>query len=155
MDISYNQEIELDGNGFPTKITDLGAFQITSEGYKKVWDGKYYYALTFEPSTKNLLKLEKFNLEDSTLITTSSFQYSDQPGSMSQVELPLWFFSYHSLTSGISSRQYLNYRNTLTEETVTDGKTGNTHTTYYKYTYNKNAYPVAVDNGEEKMDIRY
>ena len=155
MDISYNQEIELDGNGFPTKITALGAFQITSEGYKKVWDGKYYYALTFEPSTKNLLKLEKFSLEDSTLITTSSFQYSNQPGSMSQVELPLWFFSYHSLTSGISSRQYLNYRNTLTEETVTDGKTGNTHTTYYKYTYNKNAYPVAVDNGEEKMDIRY
>ena len=35
MDISYNQEIELDGNGFPTKITDLGAFQMTSEGYKK------------------------------------------------------------------------------------------------------------------------
>ena len=149
------QEIELDENGLPVKITDTGAFQMTGEGEKKLWDGKFYYVLTFDPSTKNLLKREKFDLEDSTLITSYTFQYNNQPGSMSQVELPLWYFVHCSSATGPSSRQYLNYRNTLTEETVTDGKTGDAHTTYYKYVYNKNAYPVSVDNGEEKMEIRY
>ena len=74
---------------------------------------------------------------------------------MSQVELPLWYFSFRSFDTGLSYRQFLNYRNTLTEETVTDEKNGNSHTTYYKYTYNKNAYPISADNGEESMGIRY
>lgn len=159
MDISYNQEIELDENGLPAKITDMGTFQITSEGYKKVQDGKNYSTLTFDPSTKNLLKLELFSLEESKLITAYSFKYSDQPGSMCQVELPLWFFCYWFQKSlyntGPYPRQFLNYRNTLTEETITDGSTGNSHTIYYKYTSNGNAYPTSVDNGEDVMKITY
>lgn len=159
LDVSYNQEIELDENGLPIKITDLGAFQMTSEGYNKIGDGKNYLILSFDSSTKNLLKLEIFNLEDSRLITTHTFTYNNQPGSMSQVELPLWFFSFwfqkSSYSTGTYPRQFLNHQNTLTEETITDGETGNTQTIHYKYTYNKSSYPVSVDNGEESMEIKY
>lgn len=159
LNISYNQEIELDENGLPVKITDLGAFQITSEGYIKIEDGENYLILSFDPSTKDLLKLEIFSLEDSKLITTHTFTYNNQPGSMSQVELPSWFFCFwfkkSSYSTGTYSRQFLNHQNTLTEETITDGETGNTQTIHYKYTYNKNSYPVSVDNGEENMEIKY
>lgn len=158
-DVSYNQEIELDENELPIKITDLGAFQMTSEGEKKIWDGRNYSILTFDPSTKNLSKLEIFSLEDSKLITTHTFIYNNQTGSMSLVELPLWFFVFwfqkNLYPAGSYPRQFLNYRNTLTEEAITDGETGETHTIRYKYTYNENSYPVTVDNGEEEMEIRY
>lgn len=159
MDISYNQEIELDENGLPIKITDLGAFQMTGEGYKKIGDGRNYSILTFDPSTKNLAKLEIFSLEDSKLITTHTFTYNNQPGSMSQMELPSWFFVFwfqKSLYStGVYPRQYLSHQNTLTEEAITDGETGNTQTIHYKYVYNKQSYPVSVDNGKESMEIKY
>lgn len=78
---------------------------------------------------------------------------------MSQVELPLWFFSFwfqkSSYSTGAYPRQFLNHQNALTEETITDGETGNTQTIHYKYTYNKSSYPVSIDNGEESMEIRY
>ena len=78
---------------------------------------------------------------------------------MSQVELPSWFFGFwfqKSLYStGIYLRQYLSHQNTLTEETITDGETGNTQTIHYKYAYNKQSYPVSVDNGNESMEIKY
>lgn len=155
----YVNEIELDENELPTKITDKGVFQMTSEGEKKLWDGKYYSILTFDTSTKNLLKLEKFNLEDSTLITTYTFKYSSQPGSMSNVELPSWFFAYwyqrNPHISELLSRQFLNNKNTLMEETITDKASGESNTIHYKYSYNDKTYPVSIENGEKIMEIRY
>lgn len=154
----YEKEIELDENGLPAKITDIGVFEMTAEGKKKLRDGENYSILTFDPSTKNLLKSEEFSLKDSKLITSHTFTYNNQPGSMSQVELPVWFFGYwfqkNSYTAS-NFRQFLHYRNTLTEETITDGSSGNSRTIYYKYTYNKNTYPISVDNGSETMEIIY
>lgn len=154
----YVKEIELDKNGLPVKITDMGVFQMTAEGEKKLKDGENYSILTFDPGTKNLLKIEEFSLKESELITTRTFTYDNLPGSMSQVELPVWFFGYWFQKSSYATtnfRQFLNYRNTLTEETVTDGSTGNSRTIYYKYTYNKNTYPISVDNGKDIMEIKY
>lgn len=159
LDISYDQEIELDENELPVKITDLGTFQMAGEGEKKLENGKNYSLLTFDPSTKNLLKLEKFNLEDSTLIASHTFKYDNQPGSMCQIKAPAWFFSYWflhlSYDTDLYSRQYLNYHNTLTEETVTEGSIANSSTIPYKYMYNENGYPVSVDNGKKSMKIKY
>lgn len=157
-DVSVN-EIELDENGLPAKITEKGLFQMTGEGEKQLSDGKYYSILTFEPSTKNLIKLERFSLEDSTLITSYTFKYNSQPGSMSKVELPSWFFAYwyqrNPHISELLSRQFLNNNNTLMEETTTDEASGESNTIHYKYTYNDKSYPVSVENGEKTMEIRY
>lgn len=155
--IALIEEIELDANELPAKITEMGYFEPTSEGYKKLYDGKKYSLLTFDPSTKNLLKRETFSLKDAELLNTYTYKYDNSPGSMSQIELPSWFFAYwhqYYADTAVYS-QFLNHRNNITEVTDTYNKTGEIHTTYYTYTYNKGGYPVSFDNGYNVFEIRY
>lgn len=151
------KEIELDKNELPAKITDMGYFEPSSEGYQKLYNGKDYSVLTFDPVTKNLLKRDIFSLKDSILLKAYTYKYDNSPGSMSRVELPSWFYAYwyQNYAGTAIFSQFLNHHNNMTEETVTDKETGEIHTTYNKYAYNGESYPVSCDNGNVVFEIRY
>lgn len=157
---SKMEEIELDENLFPVKISDLGFFEQGADGLKKIEEGETYTLLTYDPSTKNLIKREIFSLKDSLLQQTYTYKYDMAHGLMDQVKLPLWFAGYWNnihATNRLHYRLFFNYTNNLTEETIENKTDNSTHTIRYEYTYNNNDYPAAVswsDEGEGVV-IRY
>lgn len=159
----YVQEIELDEEKNPVRITDIGAFERGPEGLTKVRDGVKYVKITIDPTTKNILKNEVFSLENSELLATYSYEYDNNPGTMSKIDWPLWLFIYYcnNNSSYYNSyyRQFFNYKNNLVKETADDKAESTNYTVNYTYTYNKNGYPVSASNDkslyENSIVIQY
>lgn len=156
------EEIELNEFRLPAKITELGIYVRTDEGLKQMAEGKTYISFTYDPSTRNLLKYERFSIQDSTLQATYSFRYDQSPGTMSRIDIPAWFPVYwayrHGYSSDIYDRQFLNYTNNVVEMAVDDPEKHLQSVSTYQYTYNKNDYPIAASSdapGAEKVSIRY
>lgn len=157
------REIELDDNGFPVKITDLGSFDRIDGNLIQMREGAKYAKITIDPTTKNLLKREVFKLKNSELIATYSYEYENTPGTMSSIDWPLWLFIYlcdgNSTSYTSSYRQFFNYKNNLIKETAFNKEEGINCTVNYTYTYNQNGYPITATNDryevENKVTIRY
>ncbi|MDR2918539.1 MAG: permease [Tannerella sp.] len=155
------QEIEVNNN--QVKITEIGSFQQGPDGLTKVYEGKRYTQITLDPATKNILKREVFSIETSELLATYSYEYDNNPGTMSAIDWPLWLriyfcednsFSYYS-----QYRQYFNYKNNLIKETADNKEENTEYTVNYTYTYNKSGYPITATNDKyqeaNKITIRY
>lgn len=156
------EEIELNEFRLPAKITELGIYVRTDEGLKQMTEGKTYISFTYDPSTRNLLKYERFCIQDRTLQATYAFQYDQSPGTMSRIDTPAWFPVYwtyrRSYSSDIYDWQFLNYKNNIVEVTVDDKEKLLQSVITFQYTYNKNDYPIAASSdipGAEKVSIRY
>ena len=55
-DINFREEVVLDANGLPVKVTFTGVFQQGPNGEKQIEEGGGYALLTFDPATRQLLK---------------------------------------------------------------------------------------------------
>lgn len=154
----YVTKIELDENQLPVKITEMGQYHNNgSEGLVKEHEGERYTSLTYDASTRNLLKKEVFSIKESKLLRTYTYKYDNMPGSMSQTDLPAWFFIYWSnrYTYDFYHLQYSNYKNNVIETTLSDDTDGSDRTTTYEYTYNDNKYPVSSQSNGEEVKIAY
>lgn len=161
LDMQYVEEISLDENGLPLKITDAGIFRHTGEGSTLLEKGRSYSTFTIDPSTKNLLKLETYSLEDSTLIESYAYTYDSQSGITSQVDCPAWFpyyWSYrHSYSYDSSNILFLNHINNVIEITHENPQEPKTVTVTYAYTYNSNQFPIKIkeNSNGKNTDITY
>lgn len=157
------QEIEVDNANNQVKITEIGSFKQGPDGLTKVYEGTRYTQITLDPFTKNIVKREVFSNETSELLATYSYEYDNNPGTMSSIDWPLWLRIYlcedYSYSYYSYQRQYFNYKNNLIKE-IADNKEENTeYTVNYTYDYNKNGYPTTATNDKyqerNKLTIRY
>ena len=159
-DFGYREEIELDTNGLPFKVTFAGIYQQTADGEKQIKEGDRYALLTFDPATRQLLKQEVFDNE-SNLLVKYTYEYDNASGSISHLEFPMcflgwWYYQYVN-SNDFENIQFLNRRNNITKIT-SENREGNISTVTYTYKYNENNFPVSVfcDKWEgEEVGIRY
>lgn len=168
------KELELDDNDIPIKMTDMGFYEQTANGLEKMREGKYYTLFHFDDTTKNLLKMETFDIATNKLEASFQLVYDDSYGIMSNLNMPLWFYAYynHSFYNSYTLKAifrlpFFNYANNLIKATY-DIET----TSYYgyvdlerineisehgiinySYMYNKNKYPILMGIDGENDDM--
>lgn len=149
------EEIELDDNGYPVRITDLGIYQYRGSTpetmhYELIREGKTYTRLSFDLSTGHLLKREVYNRADSALLSSSRYEYTSTPGLFSAVDLPRWFTGYWcdhvASQSDPYYRLYYHTHTNLLKETVVNAEGEQISTLTYDYTYDRNGFPNQVSN---------
>ena len=146
MDIDYREEVALDANGLPIKVSFTGIFQQGANGEKQIKEGDRYAFLTFDPATRQLLRQEI---------------YDNASGSISHLEFPMWFLGWwyynHVYSYDFKNVQFLNHHHNITKITSENSERNRSSVTY-TYKYNKNNFPVSVfcDKWEdEEVGIRY
>lgn len=162
---SHTEEIELDENNIPIKMTYKGLYFPEFEDYNNY---TYHSSFTFDSQTQKLLKEEIFFENSSDIIYTYTYEYEDSPGIFSKVNLPLWFYVYcchqfRNSTTGIELL-FTNYANNILEKNIAllvDDMILNTRINY-TYSYNKNGFPSIVtthnrdeENDEFTVNIKY
>ncbi|WP_148479440.1 hypothetical protein [Parabacteroides johnsonii] len=160
MDIDYREEVTLDANGLPIKITFTGIFQQGANGEKQTKEGDRYALLTFDPATRQLLSQEVYDKE-SSLLVKYTYEYDNASGSISHLEFPMWFLGWwyysHVYSYDFKNVQFLNHHHNITKIT-SENSEGNCSSVTYTYKYNKNNFPISVfcDKWEdEEVEIRY
>ena len=160
MDIDYREEVALDANGLPIKVSFTGIFQQGANGEKQIKEGDRYAFLTFDPATRQLLRQEIYDNE-SNLLVKYTYEYDNASGSISHLEFPMWFLGWwyynHVYSYDFENIQLLNHRHNITKIT-SENSEGNRSSVTYTYKYNKNNFPVSVfcDKWEdEEVGIRY
>ena len=146
MDIDYREEVTLDTNGLPVRVTFTGIFQQGANQEKQIEEGDRYALLTFDPATRQLLNQEV---------------YDNASGSISHLELPMrflgWWYYSHAYSYDFENIQLFNHRHNITKIT-SENSEGKRSSVTYTYKYNKNNFPVFVFcdrwKGEE-VEIRY
>lgn len=160
MDIDYREEVALDANGLPIKVSFTGIFQQGANGEKQIKEGDRYAFLTFDPATRQLLRQEIYDNE-SNLLVKYTYEYDNASGSISHLEFPMWFLGWwyynHVYSYDFKNVQFLNHHHNITKIT-SENSEGNRSSVTYTYKYNKNNFPVSVfcDKWEdEEVGIRY
>ncbi|MDR2041049.1 MAG: permease [Tannerella sp.] len=155
------QEIELDANHFPIKITDLGVYSIGKEGRTKEYDGAYCSLFSWDASTGQLLREEVCEIGTSQVVATYTYKYDNAPGLLSEVDCPLWFYAYWNrerhYALGTYRALFFGYANNLTEVTIDDSPDDRHEVLKYDYDYSPEGFPVAVSlqtSGGETLVIR-
>lgn len=154
----YLQEIELDENEIPVKITDLGIFEYRDSGLEEIEKGNYYAFLTYDPNTRSLLKEEVFSIKTSEKIASFTYEYEQTPAVMSKVDLPLWFYAYKTHMSYWESslnNLYFNYSENLIRKVIDDDLNNRHSDIRYTYEYNADGFPVRMFTGSEGFSINY
>lgn len=160
MDIDYREEVTLDTNGLPVRVTFTGIFQQGANQEKQIEEGDRYALLTFDPATRQLLNQEVYDKE-SNLLVKYTYEYDNASGSISHLELPMrflgWWYYSHADSYDFENIQLLNHRHNITKIT-SENSEGKRSSVTYTYKYNKNNFPVFVFcdrwKGEE-VEIRY
>lgn len=160
MDIDYREEVTLDTNGLPVRVTFTGIFQQGANQEKQIEEGDRYALLTFDPATRQLLNQEVYDKE-SNLLVKYTYEYDNASGSISHLELPMrflgWWYYSHAYSYDFENIQLLNHRHNITKIT-SENSEGKRSSVTYTYKYNKNNFPVFVFcdrwKGEE-VEIRY
>jgi hypothetical protein len=160
MDIDYREEVALDANGLPIKVSFTGIFQQGANGEKQIKEGDRYAFLTFDPATRQLLRQEIYDNE-SNLLVKYTYEYDNASGSISHLEFPMWFLGWwyynHVYSYDFKNVQFLNHHHNITKITSENSERNRSSVTY-TYKYNKNNFPVSVfcDKWEdEEVGIRY
>jgi hypothetical protein len=156
----FQWEIELDDSGLPQRITELGIYSRNNEKgeLSLIKEGDYSTELTYDPVKKNLIKMEKFVKKSDELLMSYSFEYDDNPGIMSKVDLPLWYYAYQMYRGGDNRDGYNRFFcfychfNNIVKERITGEFAEGVAITedlsiYYTYEYNKKGYPVSLGAG--------
>lgn len=159
----YVKEIEVHNDNNQVTITEIGSFEQGPDGLTKTYEGTKYTQITLDPITKNIIRREVFNIANSELLATYSYEYDNNPGTMSSIDWPLWLHIYlcedRSYSYYSQERQFFNYKNNLIKETVDNKEENAKYTVNYTYTYNKNGYPITATNDKyqekNKITIRY
>lgn len=148
----YRWELEMDGNGIPQRITEIGFFSHNKEGKLVVEEeGVYYTEFTYDPVKKNLLKLAMFEKKTVNQLMTYTFEYDNNPGALSKIDLPLWYHAYQAYRnrdfSAEHARLFYCYGNNILKEMVTgklteDASISEDVKVIYSYEYNKEKYPI-------------
>jgi hypothetical protein len=142
------QEIELDADHFPVKITDAGVYSIGEGGvWTKEYDGKYGSLFSWDASTGQLLKQEIYELETSQQVAVYTYKYDSAPGALSRIDCPLWFYAYWN-QNYYALRTYralfFGHANNLAEVTVDDSLNDRHEVLKYVYGYSPDGFPVSV-----------
>ena len=160
MDIDYREEVTLDTNGLPIRVTFTGIFQQGANQEKQIEEGDRYALLTFDPATRQLLNQEVYDKE-SNLLVKYTYEYDNASGSISHLELPMrflgWWYYSHAYSYDFENIQLLNHRHNITKIT-SENSEGKRSSVTYTYKYNKNNFPVFVfcDRWKGKeVEIRY
>lgn len=158
----YTEEIKLNESGLPVKISDMGVFQNGPNGLIQIAEGRYFALFTYDSSTQQLVKQEVYNLKDSTLTATYTYEYDRKPGMMSRVDCPVWYAIWNSYrnsySQNFSNLYFLNYRNNVIQIKIEYQENNKFQTVAFSYQYNSNDFPVFVSGTEEKderIEIRY
>lgn len=156
----YTEEIELDENGYPVKISDTGVFQWDEKGLSPVSEGQHYALFTYSSSTRQLTRQEIYSLKDSSLLASYTYEYDGNPGVISHMAHPVWHAIWTSYRDSYSTRfsnlYFLSYRNNITQIKVEDKESNLFKTVTFQYTYNSKGFPVQVSGSEdEDAEIRY
>ncbi|MDR1600957.1 MAG: hypothetical protein LBS42_00825 [Tannerella sp.] len=158
----YVQEIELDADNFPVKITDAGAWSVGKGGERtKEHDGEYCSLFSWDASTGLLLKEEVREIKTSQVVAVYTYKYDNAPGVMSKVDCPLWFYAYWNrqrhYAIGIYNALFSGYANNLVEATVDDDLNDRHEVLQYAFDYSSEGFPVAVSaqtSGGETLTIQ-
>lgn len=160
MDIDYREEVTLDANGLPVKVTFTGIFQQRENGEKQIEEGDRYALLIFDPATQQLVRQEIYD-KKSNLLVKYTYEYDNASGSISHLEFPMWFLGWwyynHVYSYDFKNVQFLNHHHNITKIT-SENSEGNRSSVTYTYKYNKNNFPVSVfcDKWDgEKVEILY
>jgi len=154
-------EIDLDESEVPVRITHNGVYCCLGiENPDLLQEGSYYFKIKVDPETKNLLKTEKISKKDSKILETITYEYDDKYGTMSGIDLPIWFRIYYSVrfrSSDPINKQILNYHNNIVKQTVSESDKEDKITKYI-YTYDEKGFPLsalAEDTERGKIIIEY
>lgn len=152
----YRIELELDDNNFPVKATETGLFSITGPNQlTKVWDGKNYAVFEYDRTTRNLIKQTVYDKKTSDVVATYTYEYDNNPGALSRMELPLWYYAYRAYGNRDYNYNYsslfFNYANNLLKETINKEETSEADITNYIYQYNNNNTPIVMDNDKNEV----
>jgi hypothetical protein len=144
----HRQELELDDNGIPVKITDIGTYSFSGEEIPRLEGEKEYYSeFTYDPETKNLLNQVLYSKNSSEAIATYTYEYDSNPGIMSDVNLPLWFYTYYAYhNSHIYGGLFFNHHNNIIKETIDSNIMTGQVVVNYKYQYNSEGFPISMEN---------
>lgn len=156
----YEEEIELNSNDLPVRITSHGYKYINNE-YEVPERPLYYKVFTYDTSGKNLIKKETFELSTNKKTETYSYEYDNNKGMMSQNGLPAWYNIYTAFEIHSYTYVYLNITNNVSKINIE--RTNDTDPIRNKsltYEYNNNKYPTsatATNTGQapEKISIYY
>lgn len=146
----YRHELEVNENNIPIKITEVGIYDRTgtSGELSKVMDGKYYAVFTYDSDNKNLIKQTLYNKSTSEIVTTYDYEYDNNLGIMSKIDLPLWFYAYKAYGArdfrNTYNRIYFNYCNNVIKETISDVSVTRQNVFNYNYQYNKADVPISM-----------
>ncbi|MDR2950562.1 MAG: hypothetical protein LBV71_15350 [Prevotella sp.] len=144
----FRWELELDENNIPVKITEMGMYSPSGANgeLSKVRDGEYYSVFTYDQTTKNLVKQIVYNIGTSNIAATYEYEYDNNPGAISKIYLPLWYYAYKAYMNreyrNVYNRLFFNYTNNIQKEIV-DTEEGESIVNY-SYKYNKNNTPVSM-----------
>lgn len=145
---SFRWELELDENNIPVKITDLGTYShLGANGeLSKVRDGEYYSVFAYEQATKNLVKQTIYKISTSTIVATYEYEYDKNPGAISKIGLPLYYYAYKAYLNrdyrSVYNRLFFNYSNNILKEMV-DTEEGESIINY-TYQYKKSNTPASM-----------
>jgi len=158
----YRYELELDENNIPIKITDLGIFAYVGDNgeISQIREGLYYAVFTYDDATKNLIRLVVYDKTSSNEVATYDYEYDSSIGTVSKMNLPLWYHAYRAFMNRDYRYGYnmifFNYYNNLIKENVFKAGGDPEQNTYnYIYTYNKNNAPISMGSDTDDILITY
>lgn len=148
----YRSELDMDDSGLPQRITEIGYFSHNKEGEMVLEsEGNFYTEFTYDPVKKNLLKLAVFEKESLRQLTTYDFEYDNNPGAFSKIDMPLWYYAFQMYRNkdsiGEYTQLYYCYGNNILKEKITgklteDAAIQEDIEVIYRYEYNKDKYPM-------------
>lgn len=153
----FQEEIELDENLYAVRITETGIYTYGPNGKEKVEEGETYTVFRYNTPFKDLVGTQTYRRSDSTLISSTVYEYDSNYGMMLNVASPgPWFFTYWG-TSYSREVPFLNTIFNVTRCQSTHIQEGTTFGNTYVYSYNKDNLPVDVrlNDSTEKFPIKY
>lgn len=159
----YRMSLDLDANGIPVKIAEEGVYsRNTGNGeLSKIREGTYYALFTYNPATKALVKQTVYN-SSAKIVATYTYEYDDNVGAISKIELPLWYYAYKAFGNrddrDTYNRLFFCYSGNILRETVKTDESTSESVYNYTYQYNKKHTPVVMGSdilGFSGISIEY
>ena len=141
--------LELNEKGVPSKISEDGIFSHTGANGEvtKTSEGQYYATFNYDQASR-LLKLIVSEKNTEETVITYKYEYDNNTGSISKLNLPLWYYAYTAYRDRKSSNPYekffLNYINNIQKETFITKDTNEESFKNYTYEYNKDKTPTLM-----------
>lgn len=157
-------ELEIDKNNIPVRITDRGidsASGINGE-FTKIREGEHYGVFSYDPVTKSLKSQAIYSIKTGKIVAAYTYEYDSNIGTISKVDLPLWYYAYMVYRSRDSAsaydRLFFNYSNNIVKESIDSDNIAVKDVINYTYKYNKENAPILMKSDRpntEDLSITY